>query len=78
MSQELEAVFDGKVLQLQSPLNLAVGTRVRVIVESIVTDEQKQPKSFFQTAKSLKLQGDPDWSEKIDDYLYGETISENE
>jgi hypothetical protein len=78
MGQELEAVFDGTALQLESPLNLAVGTRVRIIVESIVTDEQKQPKSFFQTAKSLKLQGDPDWSEKIDDYLYGETISENE
>jgi hypothetical protein len=78
MSQELEAVFDGKVLQLQSPLNLAVGTRVRIVVENIVPDEPKQPKSFLQTAKSLKLQGDPDWSEKIDHYLYGETTSGDE
>jgi hypothetical protein len=78
MSQELEAVFDGKALQLQSPLDLAVGTRVRIIMENIVPDEPKQPKSFFQTAKSGKLQGDPEWSEKIDDYLYGETTPEPE
>ncbi|MEG3439391.1 antitoxin family protein [Pannus brasiliensis CCIBt3594] len=60
MSQELEAVFDGTALQLESPLNLPVGTRVRVIVESIRPREQKPPKNFLQTAKSLQLQGDPD------------------
>jgi len=31
----------------------------------------------LQTAKSLKLQGNPDWSENIDQYLYGESNSEN-
>ncbi len=75
MLQELEAIFDGKSLQLQAPLNLAAGTRVRIIVESVLPNEQKQPKTFLQTAKSLQLKGEPDWSEKIDQYLYGETLS---
>lgn len=77
MSQELEAIFDGTALQLETPLNLAVGTRVRIIVESVMPNEQK-PKTFLQTAKSLQLQGEPDWSEKIDQYLYGDTLSSND
>ena len=35
MPQELEAVFDGTALRPEVPLNLAVGTRVRIIVESV-------------------------------------------
>jgi hypothetical protein len=77
MLQELEAVFDGTALQLEVPLNLAPGTRVRSIVEN-VPDEVKQPKTFLQTAQSLELQGVPDWSEKIDQYLYGETLPDND
>jgi hypothetical protein len=78
MSQQLEAIFDGTSLQLQEPLNLAIGTRVRIIVESIESIEQIQPKTFLQTARSLQLQGEPDWSEKIDQYLYGETVASND
>ncbi|MEL6438996.1 MAG: antitoxin family protein [Cyanobacteria bacterium J06621_8] len=77
MTQEIEATYDGTALQLESPLNLAAGTRVRVIIESTLTRETTQPKSFIKTAQSLKLQGNPDWSEKIDDYLYGETFSDD-
>jgi hypothetical protein len=75
--QELEAVFDGTDLQLDVPLNLEAGTRVRIIVESIVSNEEaKLPKTLLRTAQSLQLQGEPDWSEKIDQYLYGETIAD--
>jgi hypothetical protein len=77
MIQEINAIFDGKSLQLESPLNLNVGTRVKIIVETILPQEQS-PKTFLETAQSLKLQGNPDWSEKIDRYLYGETVSDNE
>ncbi|MBE9217154.1 hypothetical protein IQ247_31650 [Plectonema cf. radiosum LEGE 06105] len=78
MPQELEAVFDGTALQLEVPLNLAAGTRVRIIVASVLPDEVKPPKTFLKTAQSLKLQGKPDWSEKIDQYLYGETLSDHD
>ena len=53
MPQELEATFDGTALQLEIPLNLAVGTKVRIIVEEVLPAQQKQPKTFLQTAKSL-------------------------
>lgn len=78
MLQELEAVFDGTALQLEVPLNLAAGTRVRIVVESILTNEVNPSKTFLKTAQSLKLQGEPDWSEKIDQYLSGETIDHND
>ena len=76
MLQELEAVFDGTALQLEKPLNLAPGTRVRIVVESVLPNDVKPAKPFLKTAQSLKLRGEPDWSEKIDQYLYAETLSE--
>ena len=74
MPQELEAIFDGTALQLEAPLKLAAGTRVRIIVERVLPNEVKPNQTFFETAQSLKLQGAPDWSEKIDQHLYGETL----
>ena len=62
LRQELEAVFDGTALQLEVPLNLAAGTRVRIIVENILPNEVEPPKTFLQTAQSLELHGAPDWS----------------
>lgn len=76
MLQELEAIFDGTSLQLEVPLNLKAGTRVRIILERVLPDEE--PKTFLQTAKSLQLQGEPDWSEKIDQYLFREDLSVND
>ena len=78
MLQELEAVFDGTALHPEVPLNLAAGTRVLIIVESVLPNEVKPPKTFLKTAQSLKLHGEPDWSEKIEQYLYGETVSDND
>ncbi len=78
MIQELEAVFDGTALQLEKPLNLAVGTRVRIVVESVLPKEVNPPKTFLKTAQSLKLRGEPDWSEKIDQYLDAATLSNND
>lgn len=75
MIQALEAVFDGIALHPQVPLNLEAGTRVRITVETVSPASEEQPKSFLQTAKSLRLQGEPDWSVKIDQHLYGESVS---
>ena len=75
MSQKLEAV---EVPLNLDPVNLDPGKTVQIAVESVLPKEQKQPKTFLQTAKSLQLRGNPDWSEKIDQYLYGETIALND
>lgn len=70
MSQTLEAIFDGTVLRPIEPLILEPNTRVRITVESEQSPELKT-RSFLQTARSLNLDGPSDWSERIEDYLYG-------
>jgi len=77
MIQTLDALFDGETLIPETPLHIKSGTRVRIIVESLLPEAKTTRKSFLQTAKSLELQGNPDWSENIDQYLYGESKSEN-
>lgn len=67
--QEITAIFDGQSLKLESPLNLEIGTRVKITVETLLGTKNTQ-KTFLQTAQSLQLKGDPDWSETIDKYLY--------
>ncbi|MGB3190455.1 MAG: hypothetical protein WBB43_13665 [Limnoraphis sp.] len=75
--QEITAIFDGQSLQLESPLNLEVGTRVKITVETLLPPNNT-PKTFLQTAQSLQLQGDPDWSENIDQYLYGYSTADHD
>jgi predicted DNA-binding antitoxin AbrB/MazE fold protein len=70
MSQTVEAIFDGEVLRPDEPIDLEPNTRVRITIESEERPEKKN-KSFLDTALSLKLEGPPDWSENLDDYLYG-------
>ena len=71
MTKTLEAVFDGEVLRLIEPLSLEPNTRVRLTLEVDESADEPTPKSFLQTARELDLGGPPDWSENVDDYLYG-------
>lgn len=68
MTKTLEAVYDGQVLRPDEPLDLEPNTRVRVTIE--VEDGNKEPYSFLRTASSLNLEGPPDWSTRVDYYLY--------
>ncbi len=70
MTKTVEALFDGKVLRPDEPLELQPNTRVRITIESSVASGTKRL-SFLRTARSLKLDGPSNWSERIDDYLYG-------
>jgi predicted DNA-binding antitoxin AbrB/MazE fold protein len=65
----VEAVFDGEVLRPKEPVHLEPNTPVRITIEPLTQLIPKQ-QSFLQTAQSLQLEGPPDWSERIDDYLY--------
>ncbi len=69
MSRTLEAIFDGEVLRPEEPLELKANTRVRITVEAESAPEPKR-RSFLRTARSLNLDGPPDWSERIEAYLY--------
>jgi hypothetical protein len=70
MTQTVEAVYDGTVLHPETALTLEPNTRVRLTVE--VLPPAQAPASFLDTARSLDLQGPPDWSANLDSYLYGD------
>ena len=72
MSTTLYAMFDGEVLRPDQPLPFAPNTRVRLTVEEEEEPAEQRPTSFLRTARSLNVDGPPDWSTRLDDYLYGE------
>jgi hypothetical protein len=72
MSTTLYAMFDGEVLRPDQPLPFAPNTRVRLTVEEEEESAEQRPASFLRTARSLNVDGPPDWSTRLDDYLYGE------
>jgi hypothetical protein len=69
--RSLEAVFDGEVLRPKEPVELEPNTLVRITIEPLAPAGLKAGRSFLQTAQSLQLDGPSDWSERIDEYLYG-------
>ena len=77
MNRTIEAVFDGEVLRPAEPIPLEPNTRVRITVEPI-SSKEAQVASFLETARSLNLQGPPDWSANIDKYLYGKASGDEE
>lgn len=68
MTKTLGAVFDGRALLPEEPLDLQPNTRVRITIETETAPVSK-PRSFLRTARSLNLEGPSDWSERIEDYL---------
>jgi len=68
MPISIEAVFDGKVFLPVTLPPLKPGTRVRL---SIISSEIKT-ESFLDTARSLQIDGPPDWSEKINGSMCSE------
>jgi len=68
--ETIEAIFDGKVLRPENTLALEPNTRVRITVETLESTSREST-SFLDTARSLNLDGPPDWAANIDTYLYG-------
>ena len=77
MQKVINATFDGKVLCPESPIKIKPNTRVRLTIETFEKPEKKK-KSFLQTAKSLKIDGPSDWSDKFEEYLYDKDKKLNE
>jgi hypothetical protein len=77
MSQTLDAIFDGNVFRPDGPIQLEPNTRVRLTIEPAPTSTQES-QSFLRVARSLNLEGPPDWSSRLDEYLYGRTDAADE
>lgn len=69
MGKTVEALFDGMVLRPTEPLTLEPNTRVWIVIET--TPPPTPTQSFLRTARSLNLDGPPDWSANLEHYLYG-------
>lgn len=74
MTTTMYATFDGEVFRPEGFIPLEPNTRVRVMVdeEPLVKKKTGEPGSFFRAALAANIDGPPDWSERLDDYLYGE------
>lgn len=64
----IDAVFDGRVFLPIQPIRLPANTRVQI---AVTADEQLPISSFLDVAEALALEGPPDWSLQLDEYLYG-------
>lgn len=72
MSETLYATFDGEVLRPDRPVSLEPNTRVRLTIEDADTEKAPPASSFLKTARGLRLEGPNDWSERLEDHLYGD------
>lgn len=69
MLKSIEAIFDGEVFRPAEQVELEANTRVRLIFETLlINNSESLP--FLDMALQLELDGPPDWSLKLDDYLY--------
>lgn len=64
----IDAVFDGKAFQPVQPIHLLANTRVQI---AVTTAEDLITPSFLDVAESLAVEGPPDWSRQLDEYLCG-------
>ena len=64
MTKTLHALYDGKVLRPEEPLDLKPNIRVRITIEAPEV-ERPERRSFLETARSLKLEGPSDWSARL-------------
>lgn len=62
MPLTIEAVFDGKAFLPVTPVAIKSNTRVRISVDA---QDEQVPRSFLETARSLKLDGPPDWAGRV-------------
>jgi hypothetical protein len=71
------ATYDGEVLRPDEPLPLPPNTRVLVTVDPGEAD-RKAERSFLETALSLSVDGPEDFSTRLDEYLYGDLIDDED
>jgi len=75
MVKTLYATFDGQVLRPDESIELKPNTRVRITIEA-EDESQMKKNSFLRTARSLNLKGPPDWSSRLEDYLYEKEMNQ--
>lgn len=70
MTKTIYLTFDGHVFRPEEPIELKPDTRVRATIEPAEVMRSGHG-AFLETAQSLNLDGPPDWSSRLEEYLYG-------
>jgi hypothetical protein len=70
MTTAIYAIYRDKMLILDDKLPFEENKRLKVTID-IPVEEPKNSFSFFKTAMEANIEGPPDWSEHVDEYLYG-------
>jgi len=70
ITKTIYLTFDGKVFRPEEPVELEPDTRVRATIEAAERVRGGRG-AFLETARSLNLDGPPDWSSRLEEYLYG-------
>lgn len=73
MIQVIKAIFNGKVFEPSSQVNLKPNTKVKITIEEENQEnvDHDRPYTFLKTARNLNIDAPADFSENIDSYLYG-------
>lgn len=74
MNETIEATFDGKVFRPKKPVKLKPNTQVKIVIKTESSSKDKNI-FFLHTARRLKVDGPPDWSKNIDEYLGGKEMN---
>jgi predicted DNA-binding antitoxin AbrB/MazE fold protein len=69
MGKTIQAVYDGAVFHPAEPPELQPDTHVWVTIK--VAEPSGEGQSSLRTARSLALEGPPDWAANLDTSLYG-------
>jgi len=75
MLKSIEAIFDGEVFRPAEQVELEANTRVRLIFETLLINNS-EGLPFLDMALQLELDGPPDWSLRLDEYLYASPNSD--
>lgn len=78
MSQTLTAVFDGRVLLPDSPLNLEPNTRYVITIQATAQPDTENNAWDVLEAMTGTIEAPSDWSSEHDHYLYGTTKQQSE
>ncbi|HEX8682300.1 MAG TPA: hypothetical protein VF707_08310 [Ardenticatenaceae bacterium] len=79
MIKTLEGLWDGTTIHPDEPLDVEPNTRVRFTLETGASLPAKDPSvSFLRAARSLKLEGPPDWATNIEEYLDNDALDNHD
>jgi hypothetical protein len=74
MIHKVEATYDGEIVRPEEPLHLAPHSRFTMSYEGL----EDQPQAKSEIARSMQVEGPPDWSERLDHYLYGGMVGDGD